>query len=161
MSETRTVRIERTYRASPAEVWEMWTTIDGIESWWGPHGFGVEVHELDVSPGGKMRYTMRALADDMKAFMREQGMAPATTHDIWFVEVVPYRRLVYSNAVDFIPGVDSYEVGTRVEFEPTPEGTRLSLILEAMHDDEWTERAAAGWRQELDKLGRALEEKAS
>jgi uncharacterized protein YndB with AHSA1/START domain len=159
VSEPRSIEIERTYEASPAEVWEMWTTIDGIESWWGPHGFGVEVHELDVSPGGKMRYTMTAKADEVRAFMESHGMPPATTHDIFFVEIVPYRRLVYSNVVDFFPGVDRYDAETRVDLEPTATGTRLVVTLQAMHDDETTERAAAGWTQELEKLTLALEER--
>jgi uncharacterized protein YndB with AHSA1/START domain len=35
--------IERTYRASVEELWELWTTKEGFESWWGPDGFRVEV----------------------------------------------------------------------------------------------------------------------
>lgn len=159
MSQRRTVKIERSYDASPAEVWELWTTTDGIESWWGPHGFGVEVHELDLTPGGKMTYSMMAVADEMKAFMESEGMPLVTTQDIYFVEVVPYRRLVYTNVVDFLPGVETYEVDTKVELEPIAGGTRLVLTLDAMHSDEMTERAVAGWSQELDKLAQVLEEK--
>lgn len=159
MNERRTVRIERTYDASPAEVWEMWTTVDGIESWWGPEGFGVEVHELDLRPGGKMVYSMMAIADEMRAFMEAQGMPVTTKNEISFTEVVPYRRLVYTNVVNFVPGVEDYDVGTRLELEPDRSGTRLLLTLDAMHSDEWTERAVAGWNQELDKLTRALEAK--
>lgn len=158
MSERRTVRLERTYEASPTEVWEMWTTVEGIEAWWGPDGFGVEVHELDLRPGGKMTYSMKAIADEMKAFMEAQDMPAVTKHEICFTEVVPHRRLTYTNPVDFIPGVETYDVGTRLELEPHEGGTRLVLTLDAMHSDEWTERAVAGWSQELDKLTRALKE---
>ncbi|MGA9596299.1 MAG: SRPBCC domain-containing protein [Acidimicrobiia bacterium] len=159
MSERRTARIERTYDASPAEVWELWTTADGIESWWGPEGFGVEVHDLDVRPGGKMTYSMIAEAAEMKAFMEAQGMPTTTTHDMHFTEVVPYRRLSYRNAVDFVPGVETYNVGTRLELEPHGAGTRLTLILDAMHDDHWTEMSVAGWKQQLDNLAETLKEK--
>lgn len=158
MSDRRTVKIERIYDASPGEVWEMWTTVDGIESWWGPDGFGVEVHELEVSPGGKMVYSMKALEEEMKAFMVQQGMAVVTTHDVSFTEVIPYRRLAYTSTVDFIPGVDAYEVGTRLELAPKDGGTHLVLTLDAMHNDEWTGNAVAGWEQELDKLARVLED---
>ncbi len=85
-------------------------------------------------------------------------MPLSTTQDIYFVEIVPYRRLVYTNVVDFLPGVETYEVDTRVDLEPVAGGTRLVVTLDAMHSDEMTERAAAGWRQELDKLARVLEE---
>lgn len=29
---------ERTYRASVDELWELWTTKEGFESWWPPRG---------------------------------------------------------------------------------------------------------------------------
>jgi uncharacterized protein YndB with AHSA1/START domain len=159
VNERRTVRVERTYDAGPAEVWEMWTTVEGIESWWGPDGFGVEVHELDLRPGGKMIYSMTAVAEEMRVFMEGEGMPVTTTNEISFIEVVPYRRLRYTNVVGFIPGIETYDVGTRLELEPLQTGTRLVLTLDAMHSDEWTDRAVAGWSQELDKLTRALEEK--
>src|SRR5262249_15644698 len=54
------VTIERTYAASIDDVWEMWTTKDGIESWWGPEGFAVIVRAIDLRPGGALDYTMRA-----------------------------------------------------------------------------------------------------
>src|SRR5436305_8401291 len=37
-----TNRLERTYAATPEEIWELWTTAAGIESWWAPDGFVVE-----------------------------------------------------------------------------------------------------------------------
>ncbi len=158
MKEQRTVKIERTYDAAPAEVWQLWSTIDGIESWWGPDGFGVEVHEMDLVPGGKIRYSMIARANEMSAFMETEGMPLSTAQDFDFVEIVPYRRLAYTNVVDFLPGVETYEVDTRVDLEPVAEGTRLGVTLDVMHSDERTERAADGWRQELDKLARVVEE---
>ena len=33
------VVIERTYRAQIEELWELWTTKAGFESWWGPRAF--------------------------------------------------------------------------------------------------------------------------
>ena len=30
--------IERTYRASVDELWDLWTTKEGFESWWPPEG---------------------------------------------------------------------------------------------------------------------------
>ena len=34
--------LERNFNASIDDVWELWTTKDGIESWWGPDGFAVK-----------------------------------------------------------------------------------------------------------------------
>ena len=35
--------IERTYAAQPQELWSLWTTKDGFQSWWGPEGFRADV----------------------------------------------------------------------------------------------------------------------
>jgi uncharacterized protein YndB with AHSA1/START domain len=45
-TQTRSIRLERTYRATIDEVWDMWTTKEGIESWWGPDGFAVKVRKF-------------------------------------------------------------------------------------------------------------------
>jgi uncharacterized protein YndB with AHSA1/START domain len=152
----RKVVLERTYPATPEEVWELWTTPQGIEAWWGPDGFVVEVEVLDLSPGGEMVYTMRAIGADQIAYLVSAGMPQATTHTIVITEVDPPRRLAYVNMVDFIPETDTYEVATIVEFEGVDGGTKLTLTLEAMHDQQWTDLAVAGWTQELDKLRTAL-----
>jgi uncharacterized protein YndB with AHSA1/START domain len=46
------VIIERTYRVRIEDLWELWTTKAGFESWWGPEGFRVEVHALEARGGG-------------------------------------------------------------------------------------------------------------
>ena len=57
------VVIERTYRAQIKDVWDLWTTKAGFESWWGPQGFRVEVQTLDARVGGALHYEM--IADRM------------------------------------------------------------------------------------------------
>ena len=44
--------VERTYRARVEELWELWTTKEGFESWWGPQDFRADVHTLEARPGG-------------------------------------------------------------------------------------------------------------
>ena len=72
-------------------------------------------------------------------------------------EIAALRRLAYMHLADFIPGVAPYDVATRVELHPTAEGVRMLLTFDAMHDDEWTQRAVMGWESELGKLAKALE----
>lgn len=161
MITNRTVVLERTYPATPEEVWELWTTPEGIEAWWGPDGFTTVVQSLDLSPGGELIYTMTAVGADQIAAVEGAGMPIASTHSIVITEVDPPRRLAYMNMVDFIPDTDSYEVATIVELEAVHDGTKLTLTLEAMHDRQWTDLAVAGWTQELDKLRLALTRKES
>ena len=56
-SEAKVV-IERNHRATIPDIWDLWTTKDGFESWLGPQGFRAEVQELDARVGGNLRYEM-------------------------------------------------------------------------------------------------------
>jgi uncharacterized protein YndB with AHSA1/START domain len=150
------ITIERTFDASIEDVWAMWTTKDGIESWWGPDGFSVTVRAIDLRPGGELHYAMIAKGPDQIAFMKKNGMPTTTELLIRYTEVIENRRLRYMTRADFIPGVEPYDVETLVELHDTPNGVRLVLTLEAMHDDVWTQRATAGWENELGRLEKAL-----
>jgi uncharacterized protein YndB with AHSA1/START domain len=146
------ITMERFYRAAVADVWDLWTTKEGIESWWGPGGFAVTVRKLDLRAGGELLYTMSAVAPPQVAFMRQAGMPLTTELRIEYTEVVPRRRLAYVHLADFIPGVDPYDVATVVELSTTGDGVRMILTFDAMHDEEWTKRAVMGWDSELGKL---------
>lgn len=148
----RTVTFERTFDASVEEVWDLWTTKAGIESWWGPDGFVVKVQKLDLRPGGELLYTMTAIAPDQMAFLRNAGMPLATQTRARYTEVDPPRRLAYSTSSDFIPDVTPYDVMTVVDLRPSAEGVRMILTIDAMHDERWTQLAVMGWENELDKL---------
>jgi uncharacterized protein YndB with AHSA1/START domain len=149
-------RIVRTYPTSLERAWELWTTPDGIASWWGPEGFHIEVHRMELVPGGVLEYSMITEDEGIKAYLAEQGMPASHLATIRYSDVVPMRRLAYAHVVDFIPDVERYEVTTLLELEPTTDGVRLTLTLDAMHSDEWTDRAVAGWVSELDKLDRLV-----
>jgi uncharacterized protein YndB with AHSA1/START domain len=150
------ITLQRDFNATLAEVWALWTTKDGIESWWGPDGFRVEVRSLDLRPGGELRYGMIAVAPQMIEFMKKNGMPTVSETLIRYREIVPQARLVYVNVVDFVPGVTAYDVDTVVELSATAAGVQLKLTLDPMHDDVWTRRATMGWEMELGKLERLL-----
>lgn len=151
------ITLERVYRADIQDVWDLWTTKDGIESWWGPGGFVVTVRKLDLRPGGELLYAMTAIDPPQVAFMKKAGMPLTTEACITFTEVVPRRRLAYVHLADFIPGVEPYDVATVVELHATSEGVRMVLTFDAMHSDEWTERAVMGWESELGKLAAVVD----
>ena len=152
----RRIVIERTYQARIQEVWELWTTKEGIESWWGPGGFAVKVRKLELRPGGQLLYDMTAIAPAQVEFMKREGMPLTHEARISYTEVVPRKRLAYTHLADFIPGVAPYGVAHMVELRSTPQGVQMVLTFDAMHSDEWTKRATMGWESELDKLANAL-----
>ena len=155
-AEKKRITIERTFQAPLEDVWELWTTAEGIESWWGPDGFTTKVFKLDLWPGGELHYAMTATAAPQIEFMKKAGM-PLTNHTRGhYDEIVPMSRLAFTQIADFVPGVAAYEVETLVELFPGAKGVRLVLTFDAMHDEQWTQMAKMGWESEVDKLGRAL-----
>jgi len=150
------ITMERTFDATLREVWELWTTKDGIESWWGPEGFHVEVHAIDLRPGGLLLYAMVADNPETIAFMKRQGMPTSTEARITYRDIVPLKRLAYSHLADFIPGVAAYDVETVVTLEQLASKVKMTLTFDRMHDELWTERATAGWTMELGKLAKRL-----
>jgi uncharacterized protein YndB with AHSA1/START domain len=152
----RKITIERTYKASPQKVWDLWTTKDGIESWWGPDGFEVKVRKLDLRPGGELRYAMTAIAPEQVEFMKKAGMPLTTEAQVTYGEIAVNQRVAYAHLVDFIPGVEPYDIATVVELHPNGQSVRMVLAFDAMHDEEWTERAVMGWENELGKLEKVI-----
>jgi uncharacterized protein YndB with AHSA1/START domain len=148
--------MERTYRATLEEVWALWTTKDGIESWWGPEGFTVTVHRLDLRVGGTLQYTMTATAPEQVAFMQGAGLPVATDSTITYTDVEPQRRLGYEMMADFIPGVQPYPMTTTVSLDHGPDGVRMTLAFDAMHDEDWTQRSVMGHEGELGRLEKIL-----
>ncbi|HXU05613.1 MAG TPA: SRPBCC domain-containing protein [Polyangia bacterium] len=152
----RTITIERTFNAPIEDVWTLWTTADGIESWWGPEGFRVAVRKLELRAGGALHYDMIAVAPDQIAYMKKAGMPVSSPTRATFTEVTPPRRLAFTHVVDFVPGVTPYESATIVELTARGADTHLVLTVEAMHDEQWTNMAVMGWQSELGKLAQAL-----
>jgi len=149
-------KLERHYDASAEEVWDLWTTSQGIESWWAPDGFEVKVRTLDLRPGGELVYAMTATAPEQVEFMKNNGMPLTTESHKTFTEVERPTRLAYNSLADFIPGVEPYEFLTIVDFEPRAGGVDVVMTVEQMHDAEWTQRLLAGRSNELDNLTKTI-----
>ena len=153
----RQITLERRFDAPLDAVWGLWTTAEGIESWWGPEGFSVKVNKLELRPGGELQYAMTATAPEQAEFLKKAGMPLTQQARVVFTEIVPRRLLAFTQIADFIPGVKPYDVATRVEFEDSLHGVRLVMTFDAMHDEQWTKLAVMGWESELGKLAKALQ----
>jgi uncharacterized protein YndB with AHSA1/START domain len=146
---------ERTYRASVDELWELWTTKEGFESWWPPEGFRAEVHAIEARLNGKLQYDMIAETPEMLAVMKELGLPASHLERARFSEFRPLERLVLAIMMDFLPGVAPYEGTLTVDFFPSGEWVRMVVTLSPMHDEEFTKMAAEGLASQfknLDKL---------
>ena len=152
MTEETTLTLERRIAAPLSRVWELWTTAEGIEQWWAPEGFRTEVGHLDLREGGELVYTMTAVGPEQIAFMDQNGMPLSTRSRKTFTEVAAPNRLAYQSLIDFVPDHEPYEHLTVVELVEVDGGTAVTMQVEALHDDEWTQRLLHGRSNELDNL---------
>src|SRR2546430_2942303 len=151
------IRLERTYPTSAQQVWRLWTTSDGIESWWAPDGFTVEVRKLELRPGGELVYAMTATGPQQVEFMKGAGMPLTTEARKTFTEVVPSNRIAYRSLIDFVPGVDPYQELTVVDLTPSGDSVAVVMTMEPLHDEVWTQRLAMGRENELGNLARVID----
>ena len=146
------VVLERTYRARPEELWELWTTKKGFESWWGPEGFRVEVHTLDARVGGTLHYDMIADAPAQIEAMRRMGRPNSHETRGTFTEIKQLERLILTHVIDFLPGVKPYKSTMMAEFFPSGQSVRMVVTLDPMHDEEFTKMSTLGFTSQLTKL---------
>jgi uncharacterized protein YndB with AHSA1/START domain len=137
------VRLSRTFDASQAVLWRMWTDPDEFAAWYGPDGATVRVTVMDVRPGGSRRVGMEV-------------MTPGGPANMWFTgefrEVVEPDRLVYTEAVSDESGVVADPHGvTEVEVELYDEGGRTTVVV-THHGIPAGSPGAAGWAMALDHL---------
>jgi uncharacterized protein YndB with AHSA1/START domain len=150
--------IERTYRARVEELWELWTTKAGFESWWGPEGFRVEVHALEARAGGALEYDMIADAPGAIDALKRMGQPPSHGTRGRFAEFVPLERLTLVHAIDFIEGVEPYESTIEVDFHASGDRARMVVTLHPHRDPHWTKMSAEGFGSQLTKLDRRFGE---
>lgn len=79
----REIVMTRTLDAPRDRVFAVWTDPKHVSNWYGPNGFTVTIHEMDVRPGGVWRFIMHG--------------PDGTDFDnyIAFLEVVRPERLVF------------------------------------------------------------------
>ena len=125
MSAELELSIERVLEAPVAAVWRAWT--DHLAEWWCPRPWTTEVRALEFRPGGRFDTVMRGPDGEEHA---GEGVV---------LEVVPERRLVFTNALhrDWQPQSPAPVAMVGV-FEFSPDGDRTRYRAAARH---WTAEA--------------------
>jgi uncharacterized protein YndB with AHSA1/START domain len=146
------VVIERTYSAGLDELWSLWTTQQGFESWWGPRGFESKVHSMEPRAGGILHFDLSASSQEQIAEMQRMGRPKS--HEEWtrFTELRPLERVSLTTVIDFLPGVRPYEHTITADFSRANDGIHMTVTLEPMHNHEFTEMTALGFNSQLSKL---------
>lgn len=145
--------IERVYKASAGEIWNLWTTKEGFESWWGPQQFRADVHTIDAKLGGTLHYEMVADTPAMVAAMKSMGEPASTTCKGAFTSFKPQEHLAITQRIDFLPGIEPYDSLIEIDLIPAPPGhVRMITTLSPMHDVATTNMQVQGFTSQLSKL---------
>ena len=129
--------LTRVFDAPREVVFKVWTDPRHVPQWWGPRGFQTTVHEMDVRPGGRWRYTMRGPDGNDYPF------------DGVFVEVIEPERLVFDGA---ILGDPNKRVWTEVTFVDSEGKTKVTVRQVYSFESDATRGAPIGWNQQFDRL---------
>jgi uncharacterized protein YndB with AHSA1/START domain len=54
----REIVLTHTFDAPRELVWEAYTRVDQVAEWWGPNGYTITIHEMNVAVGGVWRFAM-------------------------------------------------------------------------------------------------------
>jgi uncharacterized protein YndB with AHSA1/START domain len=108
--------ITRTLNAPRDLVWKAWTEPERLAQWWGPKGCAIQVHKLDLRPGGIFHYTMSFPGGE----------------DMWcrfaFREVIAPERIVWVNSFSDAEG--------RVTRPPFEDNWPLEILNEVTFTEE-------------------------
>ena len=154
------VTFERSYEASVAELWDLWTTKQGFESWWGPKGFRVDVHRIEPRVGGALVYDMIAVGREEVEFMKKTFAGVSHPTHGTFTQVVLHERLEIVHVIDFVPGQPTYDNRMRVEFSAAGKTAHMVISVEEHSTKEWTQAARMGMESQLTKVPEALKARA-
>jgi hypothetical protein len=66
--------------------------------------------------------------------------------------LVRHERLVLTNVIDFLRGVEPYEADLAVDFSSSGGAVRMVVTLHGMHDDTFTKMQKEGFESQLTKL---------
>jgi len=145
-SQAEKLVLRRTYAASPATVYEAWTTPEQMRLWLRPTDqFNHTMLEVDLRVGGNYRIGFESPDGEINTVGGQ------------FREIVPDSRLVYSWMWEAPNEFADIETQITIEFLPSGEGTELVLTQERFPEECMKERHMQGWTGSLDQLHKAVE----
>ncbi len=140
-TETRELRITRTFKAPVELMWEVWTDPEHIANWWGPNGFTNTIHSMDFREGGEWKLTMHG----------PDGTDYANRSI--FKEIIPLKKIVFEHFNPaFVTTVlfEAKGAETQVDWSMLFDTAEMREIVVKAH------KADEGLKQNLDKLEKYL-----
>jgi uncharacterized protein YndB with AHSA1/START domain len=135
------LRIERSYDASPEEVFDAWTNPEVLRRWWVVQPEETTpIAEVDLRVGGRYRLAMET----------PEGVRHTVQGE--YLEVDRPRRLVYSWQWELDAGGLGPASTVAVEFRERDKRTEVVLEHTGLPDSESRDRHAHGWTACLEFL---------
>ena len=133
----------RIFNAPRELVWKVWTDPEHIAQWWGPNGFTLTIHKMDVRPGKSWEFIMHG--PDGRNYDNE----------ITYVKVVKPERLVYDH-------ISTPRFRATVTLEDLGGKTKLTMRMvfessESLKQTMKVFKADEGLKQTLGRLAEILQ----
>lgn len=138
--------LERVFNASPAEIFDAFSTAEAMTQWFGPEGCSVLKATLDFQVGGK--YHLRITTENGEIDLVGVYQTIDRPNHLAF----SWR---WENNDDFNP-CDSF---VEIIFRTVPSGTLMRLVQTGIDDDQDRGNHVTGWSSTLDKLERIFSKK--
>ncbi|MGA9315864.1 MAG: SRPBCC domain-containing protein [Solirubrobacteraceae bacterium] len=133
------LRIERSFDASPDEVFDAWTSPEVLKRWWAVHPDGsTPVAEVDLRVGGRYRLSMDSPDGERHTVGGE------------YSEVQRPSRLAYTWQWELDSGEAGHISSVTVEFVQRGDHTDVVLEHTGLPDSESRDRHAQGWSACMD-----------
>ena len=142
--------LTRYYAAPPEKLWQAWTDVDVLKTWFAPDPVKITEAVFDARPGGLFQITM--LLPDGTEFS-----SPGCV-----IEAIPNRKLVFTDALgpDFRPTGTGFMTSI-VTFEPEGAGTRYTARVLHKDAEDCTKHEEMGfhpgWSAVAEQLGELVE----
>jgi uncharacterized protein YndB with AHSA1/START domain len=147
VSETQTLRIARTFRASAERVFDAWTSPEVMRRWWqAERGWETSEAEVDLRVGGDVRVVMR---DPEKGADYGGGGK--------YTEIERPTRLAFTWLWDG----ETHRTLIEIDFEETDGTTAVRFTHSALWDEETVRSHERGWGRIFDNLEAWLDAGAS
>jgi uncharacterized protein YndB with AHSA1/START domain len=140
---SHSLKIVRTFDASPEVVYRAWTDPKVIKKWFAPTDLTTPIAEVDLKVGGSYRIGMKSPDGELYV---ATGI---------YREIIPNEKLQFTWQWETSPS-DPSDTLVTVEFKKSGKHTRLVFTHENFATEELVKEHREGWEGALSKLSKII-----